>query len=81
MSDESSAAVEGRYANYFKVGYNAFEFLLDFGQSYQDAEKLQAHIRVAHGNETVAETTGGGGFQAMSDAFGRWVEKAAAAKA
>jgi hypothetical protein len=23
---------EARYANYFQVGYNAFEFLLEFGQ-------------------------------------------------
>lgn len=24
--------LEGRYANTFKVGHNAFEFLVDFGQ-------------------------------------------------
>ncbi len=23
---------EGRYANYFQIGHNAFEFLLEFGQ-------------------------------------------------
>ncbi|HYI93601.1 MAG TPA: DUF3467 domain-containing protein [Bryobacteraceae bacterium] len=23
---------DGRYANFFQVGYNAFEFLLEFGQ-------------------------------------------------
>ncbi len=38
MSQEDEAAedigeTEGRYANYFKVGHNAFEFLLDFGHS------------------------------------------------
>jgi hypothetical protein len=26
------SAKEARYANYFQVGYNAFEFLLEFGQ-------------------------------------------------
>lgn len=26
--------LEGRYANYFKIGHNAFEFLIDFGQLY-----------------------------------------------
>ncbi len=31
-------SLEGRYANYFKVGYNAFEFLLDFGQFYPEAK-------------------------------------------
>ena len=33
--------LEGRYANYFKIGHNAFEFVLDFGQFYfgKDATK------------------------------------------
>lgn len=43
--------------------------------------ELDAHIRVAHGNETIAEMPAGGSFQALSDAFGRWVDAAAAAKA
>lgn len=34
----SGAKLEGRYANYFKVGHNAFEFLLDFGQFYLGEE-------------------------------------------
>lgn len=42
---------------------------------------LEAHIRVAHGNETVAETTPGGRFLDMSDAFGRWVDGLAGAAA
>jgi hypothetical protein len=47
VSDESkSEPVEGRYANYFKVGYNAFEFLFDFGQCYQDNDIVQANIRI-----------------------------------
>lgn len=29
--------LEGRYANFFKVGHNSFEFVLDFGQVYSDA--------------------------------------------
>ena len=33
--------IEGRYANYFKVGYNAFEFVLDFGQYYPETEKAE----------------------------------------
>lgn len=36
----------GRYANYFKVGYNAFEFLLDFGQFYPESEEAQLHTRI-----------------------------------
>jgi uncharacterized protein DUF3467 len=38
--------LEGRYANYFKVGYNAFEFLLDFGQYYNEGENAQLHTRI-----------------------------------
>ena len=31
-STKSISAKEGRYANLFHVGHNAFEFLLEFGQ-------------------------------------------------
>ncbi len=37
---------EARYANYFAVGSNAFEFLVDFGQSYQDSDKDMIHTRI-----------------------------------
>jgi hypothetical protein len=38
-----------RYANYFEVGHNAFEFLLDFGQYQPDAEAIVLHTRMALG--------------------------------
>jgi len=39
--------IEGRYANYFQVGHNAFEFLLDFGQLYSDGGKQETfHTRI-----------------------------------
>lgn len=39
--------LEGRYANYFKVDYNAFEFLLDCGQFYPEScEKAWPHTRI-----------------------------------
>jgi hypothetical protein len=38
--------LEGRYANYFKVGYNAFEFLLDCGQFYSEGQETQLHTRI-----------------------------------
>lgn len=41
-----SGLIEGRYANYFKVGYNAFEFLLDFGQFYSESKEAQLHTRI-----------------------------------
>jgi hypothetical protein len=38
--------LEGKYANYFEVGYNAFEFILDFGQLYSEGEEPQLHTRI-----------------------------------
>ena len=41
-----SGGIEGKYANYFQVGYNAFEFLLDFGQLYSDGKQERYHTRI-----------------------------------
>ncbi len=38
--------IEGRYANYFKVGHNSAEFVLDFGQSYGENGEAQIHSRI-----------------------------------
>jgi Protein of unknown function (DUF3467) len=51
MSDEHQECqdanpLEGKYANYFEVGYNAFEFILDFGQLYSEGEEPQLHTRI-----------------------------------
>ena len=35
-----------RYANYFEIGHNAAEFILDFGQVYSQAEGRQMHTRI-----------------------------------
>jgi len=37
---------EGRYANYFKVGHNAFELIIDFGQCYADNQQPIVQIRI-----------------------------------
>ena len=37
---------EGRYANYFKIGYNAFELIIDCGQCYAENEQPQLHTRI-----------------------------------
>ena len=39
-------ALEGKYANYFKVGHNAFEFVLDFGQYYPENNKAEMYTRI-----------------------------------
>jgi hypothetical protein len=36
----------GQYSNFFKIGYNAFEFLLDFGQVYVDDGADNVHTRI-----------------------------------
>lgn len=40
---------EGKYANYFEVGYNQFEFYVDFGQYDPQSEKVQMHTRIVTG--------------------------------
>jgi hypothetical protein len=37
---------EGQYSNFFKVGHNAFEFVLDFGQFYPENGDAQFHTRI-----------------------------------
>jgi len=41
--------LEGRYANGFQIGHNAFEFLLDFGQLSLDDPQVQFHTRIITG--------------------------------
>jgi hypothetical protein len=38
-----------RYVNYFEVGHNAYEFLVDFGQYQPDTEGVVFHTRIALG--------------------------------
>ena len=45
-SGQSADTPEGRYANYFKVGYNAFELIIDCGQCYAGDAAPQLHTRI-----------------------------------
>ena len=38
--------LEGRYANYFKVGHNAYEFVIDFGQYYPENDQAELCTRI-----------------------------------
>jgi hypothetical protein len=38
-----------RYVNYFEVGQNAYEFLVDFGQYQPESEGIVLHTRIALG--------------------------------
>ena len=42
----ATGPLEGRYANYFAVGHNAFEFVLDFGQFYPEGKEAQLYTRI-----------------------------------
>ena len=48
-SSSDGGDIEGRYANYFKIGYNAYEFVIDFCQSYPENKNLQHHTRIISG--------------------------------
>ena len=37
---------EGRYANHFNVGHNAFEVILQFGQFYEGDKQAVMHTRI-----------------------------------
>lgn len=45
-SPPTKQAPEGRYANYFKVGHNAFEFVIDFGQYYPGTKDAELYTRI-----------------------------------
>ena len=38
--------IEGRYANYFTIGFDRDEFLLDFGQSFSEEATPAAYVRI-----------------------------------
>jgi hypothetical protein len=39
--------IEARYSNHFEIGQNAFEFLFDFGQFYDEKEEQpRIHTRI-----------------------------------
>lgn len=39
----------GEYANYFQVGFNTAEFVLDFGQYYPESQEPRIHTRIVTG--------------------------------
>jgi len=49
---------EGRYANCFRIGFNAYEMLFDFAQRNQPGRRAVQHTRIVvsptHGKEFLA---------------------------
>jgi hypothetical protein len=46
MDEAKRNGLEGRYANLFQVGYNAFEVVVEFGQSYPEGAADLIHSRI-----------------------------------
>lgn len=65
--------IEGKYANYFQVGYNAFEFLLDFGQLYSDKNQKRYHTRIVTSPSYARELLKvlGASMERYEETFGR----------
>jgi len=38
-----------RYSNYFEIGHNPYEFLIDFGQFQPEAANVLLHTRIIFG--------------------------------
>lgn len=47
--DSVGEGAEGRYANYFKAGHNAFEVILEFAQYYEGDPEPRVHTRIVTG--------------------------------
>ena len=43
---QDSESIEGKYANYFQIGHNAVEFIVEFGQLYSDDTAPLLHTRI-----------------------------------
>jgi hypothetical protein len=42
---DGEEGLEGRYVNHFQIGFNAYEFIIDFGQEYPpDAARIHTRI-------------------------------------
>lgn len=48
-ADDLDDAQEGRYANHFSIGHNAFEVILQFGQFYEGNSQPVMHTRIVTG--------------------------------
>jgi hypothetical protein len=46
LDDSACMHRVGRYANVFRVGCNAFETVIEFGEQYTDVEPSDLHTRI-----------------------------------
>ncbi len=45
-SPGSYRQTRGQYANYFEIGHNAFEFVIEFSQFYPESEETELYARI-----------------------------------
>jgi hypothetical protein len=45
-SGDLKEPLEGKFANFFRVGHNVYEFVIEFGQVYQAEEEPRMHTRI-----------------------------------
>lgn len=43
---DSDHTIIGQYANYFRVGFNAYEIIFDFGQSFSENDQAELCMRI-----------------------------------
>jgi hypothetical protein len=46
---EDSLESQALYTNYFRVGFNLTEYVVDFGQLYSDSPEPRLHTRIVTG--------------------------------
>ena len=46
LNGQKKIDTDGCYANYFQIGFNACEFICDFGQFYPETETIRFHTRI-----------------------------------
>ncbi len=43
---KSKQRAHGQYANHYRIGHNAYEFVIDFGQLYEGDNEGRFHTRI-----------------------------------
>jgi hypothetical protein len=61
--------LHGQYANYFKVGHNAAEFVIDLGQFYPNNGDARLHTRIITGPHYAKAL-----LETLSDSVDEWEE-------
>ena len=50
IPEAPSGPIEGKYANFFQVGFNEVEFILEFGQEFEDGPRIHTRVVLSPAN-------------------------------